>query len=154
MKRIRKELEALEPIAAALAAWPSEVLNPSPKLWDRVAEKISGEAGPQLIQPAREWTEPAWESPAPGIWCKLLATDTQRDRVSMLVRLEPGVAYPPHRHAGIEELHLLQGELWINDRKLIPGDFSYATPGTADVRVWSETGCTCVLITSPSDELR
>ncbi|MGH8175166.1 MAG: sigma factor-like helix-turn-helix DNA-binding protein [Steroidobacter sp.] len=26
--------------------------------------------------------------------------------------------------------------------------------GTVDNRVWSETGCTCVLITSPRDALR
>jgi anti-sigma factor ChrR (cupin superfamily) len=73
------------------------------------------------------------------------------DRVSMLVRLAPGTEYPPHRHAGTEELHLLEGELWIEDRKLFPGDYNRAIAGTADKRVWSETGCTCLLITSPSD---
>ena len=91
---------------------------------------------------------------APGISCKLLATDPERDRVSMLVRLTPGVHYPPHTHAGIEELHLLDGELWIDDRKLTPGDYNRAEPGTGDQRVWSETGCTCVLITSPGDILK
>jgi anti-sigma factor ChrR (cupin superfamily) len=153
MKGIRKELEAIEPIAKALGAWPWEVLRPSAKLWDRLAEKIGGERGPE-VRPTPEWVEPDWESPAPGIWCKLLATDAERNRVSMLVRLEPGVFYPPHQHAGVEELHLLQGELWINDRKLFAGDYHRATSGTADQRVWSETGCTCLLITSPSDELR
>jgi hypothetical protein len=68
-----------------------------------------------------------------------------------LVRLAPGTAYPPHRHAGVEELFLLHGELWIDDRKLYPGDYNRGEPGAADERVWSETGCTCVLITSPSD---
>jgi anti-sigma factor ChrR (cupin superfamily) len=100
-----------------------------------------------------QWAEPEWKKVAPGISCKLLATDTDRDRVSMLVRLEPGVDYPPHRHAGVEELHLLHGELWIDERKLHPGDYSRAEAGSADQRVWSETGCTCVLITSPGDEL-
>ncbi|MFP5304224.1 MAG: cupin domain-containing protein, partial [Gammaproteobacteria bacterium] len=85
---------------------------------------------------------------------KLLATDLQRGRVSMLVRLEPGVEYPPHTHAGLEELHLLEGELWINERKLYPGDYNRGERGAADWRVWSETGCTCVLITSPDDILR
>jgi anti-sigma factor ChrR (cupin superfamily) len=75
------------------------------------------------------------------------------DRVSMLVRLAPGGEYPPHSHAGVEELHLLQGELLIDDRKLCPGDYNRAEPGTADKRVWSETGCTCVLITSTRDVL-
>jgi len=72
---------------------------------------------------------------------------------AMLVRLAPGVAYPPHRHAGVEELHLLDGELWIDDRKLHPGDYNRAEPGTGDGLVWSETGCTCVLVTSFHDLL-
>ena len=83
----------------------------------------------------------------------MLDSDPERDRVSLLVRLAPGVDYPPHTHAGLEELHLLSGELWIDDRKLYPGDYNRAEAGTADQRVWSETGCTCVLITSPSDVL-
>jgi anti-sigma factor ChrR (cupin superfamily) len=78
----------------------------------------------------------------------------ERHRVSMLVRLAPGVDYPPHTHAGVEELHLLDGELWIDDRKLHPGDYNRAEPGSGDQRVWSETGCTCVLITSTRDRLR
>jgi len=73
--------------------------------------------------------------------------------VSMLVRLAPGGEYPPHTHAGTEELHLLDGELWIDDRKLYPGDYNCADPGTGDRRVWSETGCTCVLVTSTKDVL-
>ena len=90
---------------------------------------------------------------APGISCKLLATDQEQDRVSLLVRLAPGTDYPPHRHAGTEELHLLQGELMIGDRKLYPGDYNQAEAGSVDYRVWSETGCTCVLITSIHDAL-
>jgi anti-sigma factor ChrR (cupin superfamily) len=65
----------------------------------------------------------------------------------------PGVEYPPHTHAGLEKLFLLDGELWIDDRKLYPGDYNRAEPGTGDKRVWSETGCTCVLITSTEDVL-
>ena len=99
------------------------------------------------------WAEPDWEEVAPGIACKLLATDAETGTVSMLVRLAPGTDYPPHTHAGVEELHLLDGELWIDDRKLHPGDHNRAEPGTSDARVWSETGCTCVLITSARDVL-
>ena len=71
----------------------------------------------------------------------------------MLVRLAPGTDYPPHRHAGIEELHLLHGELLIDDKKFYPGDYIRAEPGTVDHRVWSETGCTCVLLTSTQDAI-
>ena len=56
--------------------------------------------------------------------------------------------------AGVEELYLLDGELWIDDKKLYPGDYNRAEAGSADQRVWSETGCTCVLLTSTRDVLR
>ena len=106
-----------------------------------------------MLPQQTDWREPEWKEIAPGIFCKLLATDTEADRVSMLVRLAPGVDYPPHIHTGVEELHLLDGELWIDDRKLHPGDYNRAEPGTGDKRVWSETGCTCVLMTSTRDVL-
>jgi hypothetical protein len=150
----RQELEALRPVVDSLAHWPIDVLRPSPSLWERLGERIAEETGGErLPRPIRQWVEPEWDIVAPGISCKVLSTDSERDRVSMLVRLEPGVEYPPHTHAGGEELHLLDGELWIDHRKLYPGEYYRAEAGTADQRVWSETGCTCVLMTSPSDML-
>jgi anti-sigma factor ChrR (cupin superfamily) len=152
----RNELEALQAVVESFVSWPTNVLRPPPasSLWERIAGRVTEDTGGDpLPSPTHKWAEPEWEEAAPGIWCKLLATDTERSRVSMLVRLGPGVDYPPHRHAGVEELHLLEGELWINDDKLYPGDYSRAEPGTADKRVWSETGCTCVLITSSRDVL-
>ena len=130
------------------------ILRPEPSLQERLARRIAEETGRAVVlPPAAQWREPEWEEAAPGIFCKLLATDAQRQRVSMLVRLAPGTDYPPHTHAGVEELHLLDGELWIDERKLQPGDYNRAEPGTGDKRVWSETGCTCVLITSTKDVL-
>jgi anti-sigma factor ChrR (cupin superfamily) len=150
----RQELQTLQPVIGSFTAWPIEILRPSPSIWDRLLERIESETA-KTPQPTarRNWLEPDWEQAAPGIFCKLLATNTEQDRVTMLVRLAPGVEYPPHKHAGVEELHLLHGELWIDDRKLYPGDYNRAEPGSADKRVWSETGCTCLLVTSPSDVL-
>ena len=150
----RHELEALRPVVDSLLSWPRDVLRPSVSLQARLSRRIAAETGSDpLPPPARQWSDPEWEEVAPGIFCKLLATDMEKQRVSMLVRLLPGVAYPPHTHAEFEELHLLDGELWIDDRKLRPGDYNKATAPTGDKRVWSETGCTCVLITSTQDIL-
>ena len=150
----RRELEALRPIVDSFAAWPADVLRPSSSLQGRLAARIAAErGGPPVLPPASGYREPEWEEVAPGIFCKLLANDTERQRVSMLVRLLPGVAYPPHVHAGLEELYLLDGELWIGDRRLYPGDYSRAEAPSGDKHVWSETGCTCVLITSTRDIL-
>lgn len=150
----RRELEALRSVVESFVAWPVDVLRPSSSLRDRLASRIAAERdGPPVLPSPSGYREPEWEEVVPGILCKLLANDPERDRVSMFVRLLPGVEYPPHTHAGLEELYLLDGELWIDDRKLYPGDYNRAETPTADKRVWSETGCTCVLITSTKDIL-
>ena len=151
----QRELEALRPVVDRFVSWPTDVLRPPTPLQARLAQRIAAETGKEPVPPpSPQWREPDWEQVAPGIECKLLATDGERHRISMLVRLAPGARYPAHTHAGVEELHLLDGELWIDERKLLPGDYNYGPPGASDERVWSETGCTCVLITSTTDILR
>ncbi len=150
----RQEIETLRPIIGSFVSWPTDVLRPSVSLWERLAQRIAEETGNEpVLPPSQLPAKPEWEEVAPGISCKLLATDMEKNRVSMLVRLAPGTDYPRHRHAGVEELHLLHGELMIDDRKLYPGDYNRAEADTVDYRVWSETGCTCVLLTSIEDVL-
>lgn len=150
-----RELESLRPVIDRFVSWPTDVLRPPRSLQVRLALRIAGETGEEPVPPpARQWQDPDWEHVAPGIECKLLATDTKQHRVSMLVRLAPRASYPPHIHAGEEELHLLYGQLRIDERRLKPGDYYHAAPGTGDERVWSEAGCTCLLVTSTRDVLR
>jgi len=151
----RRELESLGPVVDSFVAWPTDVLRPAASLQARLALRIAQESGkPAVPPPPGCWSEPAWERVAAGIECKLLAGDPERRRVSMLVRLAPGASYPAHTHMGVEELHLLDGELWIDERKLLPGAYNRGAPGAADERVWSETGCTCLLVTSTDDVFR
>jgi quercetin dioxygenase-like cupin family protein len=147
----QRELVSVRGVIDSFVSWPADVLRPTISLQARLARRIAEETGKP---PARQWREPAWEQVALGIECKLLAADPKTHRVSMLVRLAPGGTYPAHTHAGVEELHLLDGELWIDERKLVPGDYNYGAPGAGDERVWSETGCTCLLVTSTEDILR
>jgi anti-sigma factor ChrR (cupin superfamily) len=130
------------------------LLSPRESVREQLAQRIATETGlPSATARATRWNEPPWNEVSPGIFCQLLANDSDAKRVSMLVRLLPGVEYPPHQHAGVEELHLLEGELWIDARKLYAGDYNIAMPGSGDKRVWSETGCVCVLVTSTEDIL-
>jgi anti-sigma factor ChrR (cupin superfamily) len=150
----RRERDALRPVVDSFVSWPSAVLRPSASLWDRLARRIAAETGgePLLPAPPRP-AEPEWNDVAPGIACKLLATDPEKNRVSMLVRLAPQTDYPPHRHDGIEEVYMLEGELIVDDKPLYAGDFRRAAAGTVDRRVWSRTGCAAVLITSFRDRI-
>ena len=117
----RREMETLRPILGAFVAWPTDVLRPSVSLWERLTRRIALETGQEPVVPAPErQAEQDWEEAAPGLSYRLLAADTENDRVSLLVRLAPGAAYPPHRHAGVEELYLLHGELMIDDKSRRP----------------------------------
>jgi anti-sigma factor ChrR (cupin superfamily) len=147
----RRRHDGIARVLATFRYWPGAELSTPKNLWSRLERKLGIE--PSHAEITVSVSDPAWEEPAPGIYCKILSKDEELNRVSMLVRLDPGVEYPPHSHAGVEVLHLLDGELWIDERKLRPGDYNRAEPGTRDKRVWSETGCTCILITSPADEL-
>ena len=140
--------------AEAAGAGTSDALSPKPSLQSRLARRIADLDGTEPTPPPpAQWSEPAWERVAQGISCKLLANDTERGRVSMLVRLDPQTDYPPHTHAGLEELHLLDGEVCINGLTVRPGDYYRAEAASSDAAVRSEGGCTCVLITSTDDRL-
>lgn len=148
----RAEIADLREVVDALTAWGMDILSPPASIRRRLAQRIgAGDGGAASSAPQ---AEPPWSAVAPGIQVKMLSADESTDRVSMLVRLAPGFAYPSHQHAGVEELHLLDGELWIDGRLLTAGDYNRADPGSADQIVWSGTGCSCVLITSASDVLR
>jgi len=148
------EIETLRPVVQSFVGWSTDVLRPAESLWGRLSKRIASEGSTQPFMPPLEAPgKPKWEEAAPGIHVKILARNTKIDSVSMLVRLDPGTDYPAHRHAGTEELHLLHGILKVDDRTLYPGDFIHSEAGSVDHRVWSETGCTCFLMTSTEDAL-
>ena len=150
----RQEIETLRLIVHSFVGWSTDVLRPAESLWGRLAKRIAGEtATPPFLPPLEAPAKAEWEEVAPGIHVKILARNAENDSVSMLVRLDPGTDYPGHSHAGIEELHLLHGILKVDDRTLYPGDFIHSEAGSVDHRVWSETGCTCFLVTSMKDAL-
>ena len=149
----RQEIETLRPIVHSFVGWSTDVLRPAESLWGRLANRIASETATRAFVPPLETPAPEWEEVAPGIHVKILASNAENDSVSMLVRLDPGTDYPGHSHAGIEELHLLHGILNVDDRTLYPGDFIHNEAGSVDRRVWSETGCTCFLVTSTKDAL-
>jgi hypothetical protein len=150
----RQEIETLRPIVRSLVGWSTDVLRPAESLWSRLAKRIADETGTRpFVPPTETPLKPEWEEAAPGIHVKILARKAENDTVSMLVRLNPGTDYPGHKHADIEELHLLHGVLKVDDRTLYPGDFLHNEADSVDHRVWSETGCTCLLMTSTKDAL-
>jgi anti-sigma factor RsiW len=80
----RQHLESLYPVAGLMRSWPEDILRPPGSTWNRLQERLGEEASEDSVLPeVLAWREREWEDVAPGISCKLLATDTERDRVSM-----------------------------------------------------------------------
>jgi quercetin dioxygenase-like cupin family protein len=87
----------------------------------------------------------------PGIEIAWLHTDLiKRERVGVL-RAGPGVRYPLHRHAGVEELYMLSGDLQDGEMVYGPGDYIRSQPGTAHAP-YTEQGCMFFFHASIDDE--
>ncbi|HET7931601.1 MAG TPA: cupin domain-containing protein [Rhodanobacteraceae bacterium] len=66
-----------------------------------------------------------------------------------VVRMQPGAAFPAHRHDSPEFIYILEGELVQNGERLAAGWASVSGAGTADRDVHTETGCTFLLVDRP-----
>jgi anti-sigma factor ChrR (cupin superfamily) len=98
--------------------------------------------------------EMPWESVAPGIDRRVLFVDSERDHITTLVRVQPGTRYPSHRHAGVEEILLLEGDLHVHEIVMHAGDYCRAEPESIHDITFSESGCMLLLRTSQHDEIR
>lgn len=90
----------------------------------------------------------------PGIHVRRLFVDEAADRITMLVRMEPGAAYPAHRHGGAEECYVLAGELEIVGREeLAAGDYQRMEMGSLHPIQRTRGGCLLLITSSRHDEL-
>lgn len=87
----------------------------------------------------------------PGVFIALLHRDMILRQVVGILRADPGVRYPLHRHADVEELYMLSGDLIIGDQIYGEGDYIRSAPGSMHAP-YTETGCQFFFRTSMDDE--
>lgn len=156
--------------------------EPPPGLWNRVVDRIR-RADPRTrpdAEPPASTHAPAaatqiWKGwrPSPafdftfvgtddsafeptaveGIVARRLYVDADHDRVTMIVRMSPGTAYPRHVHGAAEECFVIAGELKIGDQTLRAGDYQRAEVGSVHEVQSTDTGCVLFLVSSQHDEL-
>lgn len=80
--------------------------------------------------------ELGWTPIAEGIDLKVLYQDSETGARTLVVRMAPGRHFPPHAHAAIEDLYLVEGEAWVAGVPLRAGDYCRAPAGSEhnDVR--------------------
>ncbi|MCV2367926.1 cupin domain-containing protein [Roseateles oligotrophus] len=80
-----------------------------------------------------------WEPLRQGVDIKAL--HLVGERISMLVRFEPGARVPAHPHGLGEECLMLDGDLFLGDVLLRAGEFQFAPAGTGHDELYSDVGC-------------
>lgn len=81
-----------------------------------------------------------WLPNAPGV--EVLPLWGSREITSMLVRFAPGAGVADHRHAVNEDCLMLEGEMFLGDILLRPGDYQLAPAGGGHFGEMSDVGGT------------
>ncbi len=150
-------------VAREAFALSTEPIEPPSDLRGRVLSRLAGpgRTTPEGFFPVRPGVsgvhslDARWlPTPISGIEHKLLARDESRGYTTRLLRFAPGTRYPAHRHAGTEEIFVLEGSLTINGLLLSAGDYCRSEPGTEEADTFSEAGGMAIVISSDHDEIR
>ena len=145
---VRAEVAQLYDARVDIAASASGE-EPSPGVRDALLARIAAPSNHTITSTEGEWVDMA----APGVRMKILAIDRVRDQVTMLVRAEPGVRYPAHRHSGPEECYVISGSLFVEGRILRAGDFHHAAADSDHAEHWTDEGVEVLLVGAASDYL-
>jgi anti-sigma factor ChrR (cupin superfamily) len=100
-------------------------------------------AGSRYLDPAAL----EWQADGPRFWTKLLHEDAARGERTLLMKVDPGASFPLHAHEEIEQIYVLSGSFFDQDRVLRAGDYACRAPGAMHT-AGSEEGAVMLLIYS------
>jgi hypothetical protein len=93
-----------------------------------------------------------WRShPTPGVKVAIFDRDLSRREISGLLKAEPGVTYPLHRHAATEEILMLEGDLVADGEVYGALDYIRSLPDSVHAP-YTTGGCMFFFRTSMDDE--
>jgi quercetin dioxygenase-like cupin family protein len=166
---LESELTAFEATIAAIA-YTSPPVPVAPDLKNRLLQRIAElDPTPAEAVSSEPVSEPLLNSNPPhfirrshevkwkpfgvaGISIGRLFTDKEKREITCLMRLEPGIAFPLHRHAGVEEIFMLEGDLVVEGEVCHQGDYIRSFLGTAHAPI-TEGGCLLLIKTSLDNEM-
>ncbi len=169
-EKCRAELTELIRTAAALGALAPEAEPPS-SLRARLLERIGSSATPvarlaeRLAGPGEgrsvsddlaivRSSDGVWQDTSvPGVRVRSLFVDEAHDRITMLVRMDRGASYPAHRHGGVEECYVLEGDLCGPTFEMKAGDYQRLDRGSEHGVQYTREGCLLFIVSSLHDEM-
>ena len=145
---VRAEVARLYDAAVELSATATSEA-PSPAVRAALLARIEVPSNHTVLARDGEWVP----TPVPGVRMKILALDRARDRVTMLIRGEPGATYPAHRHSGPEECFVISGSVIVEGQLLRAGDFHHAEGDSDHGELRTDEGVEVLLVAAASDYL-
>lgn len=165
---LQSELDAFEAAVGAIAyTAPPVPVSPNLKhrLFQRIAELSptpTEEVNSQPVIPVAENNTPSvivrsqnvkWRKyTVSGISFANLYVDREKREHTCLMRLEAGVEFPLHRHGGVEEVFMLEGDLEVEGEICYPGDYIRSFPNSIHGPV-SHNGCLLLVKSSLDNEM-
>ena len=80
-----------------------------------------------------------------GLLLRILS-DRARGTATTLVRMEPGSRIRPHRHLGVEQCLVLEGDVRSGTIGMRAGDFNCSPPGSVHEELVSDGGALLLLV--------
>jgi anti-sigma factor ChrR (cupin superfamily) len=81
-----------------------------------------------------------------GVAYKLLFADPGRGTVTTLVRMQPGSRIRSHRHLGVEQCLVLEGDVSSGAIRMTAGDFNCSLPGSVHEELVTDRGALLLLV--------
>jgi len=89
-----------------------------------------------------------WRTRSAQVDVKQLFVDEKGGQSSALMRIAPKSVFAPHRHAGIEELFILEGTFCDDGVTYGPGSYAIRSRGVEHTGS-TETGCVMLVLYRP-----
>lgn len=168
---LRALVEEYRELGSELGTLAPELAPPA-RVLARVRARIGASAGARKdpaagVQPWKSWgvgeppehgvvfqtTTPFERTAIAGIEVRRLSLDVAADRVTIEVRMAPGTAYPAHRHGGVEECFVLEGDIDVGGIEMKAGDYQRVEAGSVHPVQSTREGCRLLIVSSLHDEL-
>jgi anti-sigma factor ChrR (cupin superfamily) len=153
------ELRASEQLTHSLAFDAAEI-EPPTRVFERVVGFVTKEKQlspvasnvPGQLTTVRK-DEGQWFESSPGVLVKRLFENPETGTFTSLVKMLPGSIGTLHRHPGIEECIILEGDFHVAGSVLGPGDYHIAGAASVHDKPYSIGGTLLLIIGPPYERL-
>ena len=151
----RIEIEEFEQVTFNLALATPEVEPPAAAFEKLLTRTRREERRPVLSRKhlSIRKADGDWDQVCEGVSVKLLFEDPASGIQTSLVRMAGGTRLPAHRHLGVEQFFILEGDCTVNGDLLGPGDYHRADTGSIHQETSTEFGTLLLLVAPPTFEV-